>query len=129
MKRGDLLIIGVVLVVALVLLVPRFLGNNSSEKKHNDQRYALITVDNKEYKKVPLTEEEQMITVETSHGKNVLKVHNNGIEMHEADCADQVCKSFGFITEPYQTIVCLPNRVLVEIVGGEEGADLDVITK
>lgn len=129
MKRGDLLLVGVVLVVALVLIVPRFFGNESSEKLHNDQKYALITVDNKEYKKVPLTKEEQMITVETSHGKNVLKVHNNGIEMHEADCADQVCKSFGFITETYETIVCLPNRVLVEIVGGEEGADMDVIAQ
>ncbi|QDX92914.1 NusG domain II-containing protein [Brevibacillus laterosporus] len=124
MKRADLILIGIVLVVALVFLVPRYYNTGSSENLHNVHKVAKITVNNQLYKTIELTKEEQIITVDTDHGQNILKVHDFGIEMFEADCDDKVCLSFGFITEPSQTIVCLPHRVLVEIIS-DEGADID----
>jgi hypothetical protein len=74
---------------------------------------------------VALTKEEQTIEVRTDRGYNILKVHDYGIEMYDADCPDQVCLGFGFITLPKQTIVCLPHRVLVEIASasGEDEVD------
>ncbi|RAP27446.1 hypothetical protein C2W64_00945 [Brevibacillus laterosporus] len=124
MKRADLILIGIVLVVALVFLVPRYYNTGSSENLHNVHKVAKITVNNQLYKTIELTKEEQIVTVDTDHGQNILKVHDFGIEMFEADCDDKVCLSFGFITEPSQTIVCLPHRVLVEIIS-DEGADID----
>ncbi|TPG78121.1 NusG domain II-containing protein [Brevibacillus laterosporus] len=124
MKRADLILIGIVLVVALVFLVPRYYNTGSSENLHNVHKVAKITVNNQLYKTIELTKEEQIIMVDTDHGQNILKVHDFGIEMFEADCDDKVCLSFGFITEPSQTIVCLPHRVLVEIIS-DEGADID----
>ncbi|QOS97303.1 NusG domain II-containing protein [Brevibacterium sp. JNUCC-42] len=124
MKRADFILIGIVLVVALVFLVPRYYNTGSSENLHKVHKVAKITVNNQLYKTIELTKEEQIITVDTDHGQNILKVHDFGIEMFEADCDDKVCLSFGFITEPSQTIVCLPHRVLVEIIS-DEGADID----
>lgn len=127
MKRGDLILIGVIIVAALAFLVPKWFFQNESEILHNSKVLAHITVDGKPYKKVELTEKEQTIRVETDHGFNLLKVHDKGIEMIDADCSDKVCLSFGFVSRPNDTIVCLPHRVLVELYSeGDAGEESDI---
>lgn len=126
MKRGDLILIGVIVIAALAFLVPKWLFQQESENLHNSKVFANITVDGELYQKVELTKEERIIKVETSKGLNILKVHDYGIEMFEADCPDKVCLSFGFVTRPNSTIVCIPHRVLVELVS-EDGAGEDEI--
>lgn len=125
MKRGDMVLISVLLVAALIFLVPRWLGGSESEKNHNIPLTATITVDGQLYKTVELTEEEQIIEIKTDHGLNILKVHDYGIEMIEADCPDKVCLSFGFVDKKNQSIVCLPHKVLVELEGTSGGVDQD----
>ncbi|MFD1177376.1 NusG domain II-containing protein [Paenibacillus puldeungensis] len=127
MKRGDILLIGIIVVIALAFLVPRWLDENSSEKNHNDNgKVARITVDGKLFKTVKLTGKEQTIDIKTKYGENILKVHDNGIEMTDADCPDKICLTFGFVDRNGGTIVCLPHKLMVEVVGGSgEGADVD----
>ncbi|MCJ8011902.1 NusG domain II-containing protein [Paenibacillus sp. KQZ6P-2] len=129
MKRGDLLLITVIVAAALLLMVPRWVQNGqSSEKNHNNPLTAVIKVDGEVYKTVTLTKEEQTIEINTKRGDNLLKVHDYGIEMVDADCPDQICLTFGFKTNPGDTIVCLPHRVIVEIKGtGGEGGGTDAV--
>lgn len=130
MKRGDNLLIGLVVVIALAFLVPRWLGGDSSEKVHkNGERVANITVDGKLYKTVELTKEEQTVEIKTEHGYNLLKIHDYGIEMIDADCPDKLCLTFGFIDRNGGTIVCLPHKLMVEVVNAGEGGDLDAVVK
>lgn len=123
MKRADVLLISIVLIVALAFVVPRWLSNDKGGPGKN--LVANITVDGKLFKTVTLTKEEQSIDIRTERGYNILKVHDYGIEMYDADCPDQVCLGFGFITLPKQTIVCLPHRVLVEIASESGEDDVD----
>lgn len=125
MKRGDLVLISILLAAALIFLVPRWLDGNESEKNHNKPLTAAITVDGELFKTVDLTEEEQIIEIKTDHGLNILKVHDYGIEMIEADCPDKVCLTFGFVNKNNQSIVCLPHKVLVEVEGASEGVNQD----
>lgn len=127
MKRGDLILIGIVIVAALAFIVPKWLLPDTNEHT-NHNVYAEITIDGKLYKQVPLTEEEQTIEVATDHGVNILKIHDHGIEMYEADCPDQLCVNFGFVTRKGETIVCLPHRVLVELKSDAAGeSDTDAV--
>ena len=125
MKRADVLLISIVLIAALAFLVPRWLSNDADKGGPGKELKANITVDGKLFKTVTLTKEEQTIEVRTERGYNILKVHEYGIEMFDADCPDQVCLGFGFITLPKQTIVCLPHRVLVEIASGAGEDEVD----
>ena len=128
MKRGDFILIGIVLIAALAFIVPKWLFQDSSENMHNNKVYAEITVDGELFKRVELTEEEQTVEVKTDHGTNILKIHDHGIEMVEADCSDHVCLSFGFVTKRGDTIVCLPHRVLVELKSESvEESDTDAV--
>jgi hypothetical protein len=47
--------------------------------------------------------------VETSKGR---------VRIKSSDCPRQICSHTGWIKSPAQTIVCVPNKVLVEIPGG-----------
>ena len=124
MKRADVLLVSIVLIAALAFLVPRWFSSEDKGGPGKDL-VANITVDGKLYKTVKLTKETQTIDVRTERGYNILKVHDYGIEMYDADCPDKVCLDFGFITRPKQSIVCLPHRVLVEIAGGSGEDDVD----
>ncbi|BCG57009.1 NusG domain II-containing protein [Paenibacillus sp. URB8-2] len=125
MKRADMLLVAVVLIAALAFLVPRYFGTDAKGK----ELIANVTVDGKHYRTVKLTKEEQTIDIRTERGYNILKVHDYGIEMYDADCPDKVCLGFGFISLPKQTIVCLPHRVLVEIASGAGEDEIDGIVR
>lgn len=47
---------------------------------------------------------------------NVLIIENGLAYMDAASCPDQICVKTGKISLLNQTIICLPNRVVVEIV-------------
>lgn len=54
-------------------------------------------------------------TVENQYGRNVIWIEAGQVKMHEASCKNQLCVEAGHIHLPGQSIVCLPNRVVVEI--------------
>lgn len=68
-------------------------------------------------------EESYTLTFEDERGTNTVLVEPGRIRILEADCPDQVCVNQGFISDGTVPIVCLPHRLLVEIVGAE--GDLD----
>ena len=54
-------------------------------------------------------------------GTNVLKIENGNAYMSHADCPDHLCIKQGDISRTGEKIVCLPNRLSIEVFGtGEE---------
>lgn len=90
---------------------------------------ALITVDGKRYKMVPLTREEQIIDITTAFGHNTLKVFNYGIQMIYSDAPLPIALDMGFVSRPREQIICIAARQIVEVVnpskpqGGEDELD------
>lgn len=123
MKPGDIWI-GIVLIVILVgLFMPLFTRDHTEQAS-----LAIIEVNGEHYDTVALTEETHEIEIKTERGYNVLRISNGGIEMIEADCPDQLCLGFGHIHRNHESIVCLPNRVFVEVTSSmDEGDELDAI--
>lgn len=54
-------------------------------------------------------------TIDLSH--NRITIQNGKVYMEDADCPDKSCINQGAITHTGETIACLPNRVIVEIIG------------
>ncbi len=48
------------------------------------------------------------------------------MQILEADCPDKVCIKDGMIIKPGQSLVCLPNKVVVEIKGVKNAETDDV---
>ena len=65
------------------------------------------------------------IEIERDGHRNVVVIKDNTVHMDYSDCKNQVCVNTGKISKPGETIVCLPNYVIVEIVSSEEGGEDD----
>ena len=47
-------------------------------------------------------------------------VEGGAVSVRDADCKDKICENTGKISRPGQRIVCLPNRVVIAIIGKGE---------
>ena len=60
---------------------------------------------------------------------NVVVISGGKVSVTEASCKNQVCVKHGAITSTGESIVCLPNRLVVRIENGsEEGGGYDSVT-
>ncbi len=71
-------------------------------------------------------QEDRTYTVESAYGINVITVSGGKIAVTEADCPDGICKEYRPISYVGETIICLPHKVVVEIVGDNADTELDV---
>lgn len=116
MKKGDLILAVIILAIAGVgLLFYRNIGKTG-------EGFVTVTVDGKVYGTYSLKEDREI----PIHDTNYLMIQNGQADMVKADCPDQICVNQKPISKEKESIICLPNRVVVEIVGGEE-ADLDAV--
>lgn len=60
---------------------------------------------------------------------NLLSVSGSEVSMEAADCRDQVCVHHIPISAGGETIICLPHRLIVEIVGGRDEEPFDGMVK
>lgn len=61
---------------------------------------------------------------------NIVVIKDGKVSVTEASCKNQVCVRHGEISRSGESIVCLPNRLVVRIEGGspEEGGGYDSVT-
>lgn len=69
------------------------------------------------------TQAPRSFLLEDERGRNLISVEQGRIRVLEADCPDQICVDQGWISDGTVPIVCLPHRLMIQIVGGEEGLD------
>ena len=117
MKKNDILLAIIVLIIAAT----GFLFYQSLGKK--DTGTVVITVDGNVFGTYSLEKDREISIGDT----NYLIIKDGKVDMVEADCPDQICVDHKSISKNKETIVCLPNKVVVEVVGAEE-AELDAVT-
>lgn len=114
MKKGDKIVILFIIIFAITL----FVGTNKRniDNKKNQEKYVVITVDGKEYKKLKLENvKNEKIEVKTKYGKNIIKIDNEKVSMIYSDCPDNLCVEMKSIEKSGDSIICLPNRLTVSI--------------
>lgn len=115
MKKGDFLTIGLLLIIVVTGL---FATKTVSASKN---LMCIIKVDGKLYKEIKLDENyNNYIEINSSFGYNKISVEGNTVKMIESDCDDKLCITEKAISEPFQSIICLPSRVIVYIEGETE---------
>lgn len=88
----------------------------------------LITADGRDYGIYSLSQN-QTIDVTIDGHTNHITIKDGVVSMTYSTCRNQVCVNTGAISQTKDAIVCLPNKIVVEIVGGsEKGGEADVIS-
>lgn len=124
-KKWDIIIIVVLICLSFI---PELIFGVMMGKDYNGT-YAEITLDEKPYKKILLSEHrgEEQINVKTEYGYNIIEIKDNSVAIIESDCPDKTCIKSGFITKPGQLLVCLPHKLMVEIKSNDTEKNIDII--
>ncbi len=118
LKKNDLILIGVLLAGFLLILCFLYFGKRGGA-------YAVVSVDGEELVSFPLSEDIVYEINGYEDGSNTLIIKEGEAYLTDSSCPDHLCEHMGKIDKVGQSIICLPNRVVVEIRGssGEVGYD------
>ena len=122
---ADIILVAVILVIGLsAWLIYEF----TKEDVDVDDASVVVSVDGKQIASYPLNKDGTYVL---NGGSNTIVIRNGTVRMLEATCPDKNsgdgCVKQGKISKKGETIICLPNKLIVEIVGEsvEEG-DVDI---
>jgi len=82
---------------------------------------AVISVNGEELERVDLSKvrKEYDMEVSTEYGSNTVHIEPGAISVTQADCPDHVCVFQGKLTGSGIPIICMPHRLVIEILGGD----------
>ncbi len=125
MTKGDKILIIIIVITSLISL-----GFVRKSGSGYNKKYISIQVDGKEYKKIIFDKKiiGKTIPIETKFGYNLIEIGDEEVRVIEASCPDKLDVLQGAISKPGQLIVCLPNRLVVEIKGALEDDEVDHIS-
>lgn len=117
-KRNDLiLILGIICIAAFAYLLHERMQNV-------DDGIVIVKVDGEEKGTYRLSEEQ---TIEINGGTNILQIKEGKADMTEADCPDKLCVHQKAVSKNGESIICLPNKVVIEVKSSEQSA-YDAVT-
>lgn len=115
-KKSDLLLIIGISVVSVAILVVFILLPRGGDRVD-------ITVDGEHFAVFSLSEDREI----NINGHNVLVIEDGSAYMKSADCPDRLCLDQARIDGRGGSIICLPNRVVVEVSDGS--IDIDAVAE
>lgn len=117
MKRNDyILITGIIAAAVLLFFIIGKQGTGGAAVE--------VTADGKKFGTYSLAEDRKL----EIKGTNVLVIKDGKADMIEADCPDKICVKQKPIFKTGESISCLPNKVIVTVIGGEAN-EIDAVVK
>jgi len=91
--------------------------------------FAVVSHDGGE-ERLPL-DEDRTLTVTGPVGRTVVVVENGSVSIRESDCPQKLCVRMGSVDQTGESLVCVPNRVVVTVEGGddEEPDGIDAVSR
>ena len=121
-KKADIVLFILILIFGLAVSWWSLTTNISGDK-------AIVTVDGDLYGTYSLLEDQTIEVLQADGHTNYITIKDGTVSMAYSTCKNQVCVNAGAISETKDSIVCLPNKVMIEIQGSKpEGGGADVIT-
>ena len=109
--RGDIILIAVLLALSLMSLgAARLFGVSG--------KHAVVEVDNRRVLELPL-DRDIATTVTGPIGETVIEVENGAVSIPKSPCPNKSCKHMGHISHAGEILVCVPNHLIVKIIGGK----------
>lgn len=117
LKKKDIALAAMIVGIALLaFLVHELIGSEGAGK-------VIVKVNGELEGTYSLAEDQE---IEINGGTNKLSIRNGQADMIEADCPDQLCVHQKPISLQNESIICLPNKVVVEIESSEN-SELDAV--
>jgi hypothetical protein len=120
MKKNDIkLIMTFAILGAICMIAIYFLKQTGGS--------VIVTIDGQEYGTYPLNKE-ATIEIESKYGTNLLVIKDHKAKITEATCPDKLCVHQKSISKTGESIVCLPHKLVITVINGEEN-ELDAVSQ
>lgn len=117
--RNDAILIAVLLILGGALAAFLYATRQSGG-------YVSVQVDGETLMELPLSEDTRIVLGSGEH-TNTLVIENGTARVAEAACPDQICVNQGTVQYEGESIVCLPHKLVVTVMGGQaNGVDATV---
>lgn len=114
-RKADIILAAVLIALGLAVSYALTFGEETGQTVY-------ISVDGKEYAYYSLMED-RTVSIEQKGHINKITIKGGKVSMVFSDCHNQDCVRRGEISNTSQSIICLPNKVVVEIRGSEQKYD------
>ncbi|NLJ98991.1 MAG: NusG domain II-containing protein [Tissierellia bacterium] len=126
MTKGDKILIVSIVIFSILSLI--YIKNFAFT---NEENYISIQVDGEEIKKVIFDKKliGKTMPIETEFGYNLIEIGDQKVRVIDADCPDKLDVKQGYISKSGEVIVCLPNKLVIEIKGIGDDVDIDYMSR
>lgn len=113
----------IILIVVLICISATFILINKINSKKGT--IALVYYDNKIIKKIDLSID-KVYNVKGYNGNVKIIVKEGKIKVDKENSPHHLCSKQGYISKSYESIICLPNKIVIEI---DSKKDIDTVVK
>ena len=103
-------------ILVICLMVASFTPFLLLGGEHGTSRQAQLRVKSQVIKTFDLTKDQTYTYQDADGDINKIEVRDGRIAIVYANCGDQICVRKGFINQTGQTIVCLPHKLVIEVM-------------
>ena len=118
-KKADIILFFCLILIGGALSYLAFSGSSTGD-------LVVVKVNGEIYGKYSLSKD-RTITVNRNGHMNKITIKGGKVQVSKSSCKNQICVKQGSISTTHQSIVCIPNRVVVSIEG--KGDEYDVISQ
>lgn len=120
MTKHDKVLIVTILVFSLLSYLMFFTLNQKQTSS-----IAQISVNGKTVDKIHLDNSTpcQLINVSGPLGTSIAETKPGAVRMKSSPCPEHYCMETGWIDQPGAVIVCVPNRIVIEIIADKNSVD------
>lgn len=118
--KKDIILIVAILGIALLLFI-------LFQVTKKPGKYVVITQNGKEIARYALNENQEIPIPYEEYQYNILVIQDQKAYISKASCPDKLCVKQRSISKINETLVCLPNKMVVKVVGDEQ-PDVDIVS-
>lgn len=121
-RRNDIIFIIALLLISAIGLVYLFVFRDSGDT-------VKVTVDAKPYGIYSLSEDiiEEIISGDNGEERNLLVIKDGKAYVESASCPDGICSAHRPIFRNGESIVCLPNKVVITVITADTQDTADIV--
>jgi hypothetical protein len=97
----------------------------TSWRAAREQPVAYVYQDNRLLGAYQLDRDQVVVIGDKARPDMKIEIKDGRIRVAESDCPKGVCKHVGWVRTPGRSIVCVPNKVLIELRGERRGYDAE----
>ena len=117
--KNDIIFIAAMILAVLIAATALFIFRKEGDR-------VVVTVDGQIFGEYSLSYD-SVVEINVGDGHNLLVIKNGSAYVESASCPDGICSSHRAIKYDGESIICLPNKVVIEVKAANEEGQPDII--